>query len=169
MARVITFSRQFPKNHIREGDNTHFLTLILENIKVHTIRAGNRWKVGDLFSPRCWSGMPYRSKQIPILDDLNDTLEVRKVYKFTANKGKFYLNDYILSTPELQILASRDGLTLIDFMSWMGDTFEGQVICWREVDYKPESFTLEIMKMMANESNRSWRDNLIKQYKQGLR
>src|SRR5690625_178209 len=28
--------------------------------KHHTIRAGHRWKVGDKFSPRVWSGKPYR-------------------------------------------------------------------------------------------------------------
>jgi hypothetical protein len=32
--------------------------------KLHTIRAGNRWKPGDVFSPRVWSGRPYASKQL---------------------------------------------------------------------------------------------------------
>src|SRR5687768_9033097 len=34
--------------------------------KFHTIRSGHRWKVNEVFSPRIWSGPPYRSKQIPI-------------------------------------------------------------------------------------------------------
>ena len=46
--------------------------------KYHTIRSGNRRKVGDKFSPRIWSGKPYNSKQITIAEDL----EIKKVWDF---------------------------------------------------------------------------------------
>src|SRR5690349_19481727 len=44
--------------------------------KVHTIRAGNRWKVGDVFSPRVWSGKPYASKQI----EFAPPIEIKKIW-----------------------------------------------------------------------------------------
>lgn len=79
MSKVITFSRYFPKGHPRAGEETYFveqiynsifslndwsdapeqdedyiipLNLDIIGIKHHTIRAGNRWKVGDKFSPQ---------------------------------------------------------------------------------------------------------------------
>ena len=44
--------------------------------KHHTIRAGNRFVAGEMFSPHVWSASPYKSKQITIAPDI----EVKKVY-----------------------------------------------------------------------------------------
>lgn len=44
--------------------------------KEHTIRKGKRWKVGDKFSPRIWSGKPYKSKQIILAPDT----EIKQVF-----------------------------------------------------------------------------------------
>lgn len=38
--------------------------------KIHTIRAGKRWKQGDMASFRVWSGKPYNSRQIIIMPDV---------------------------------------------------------------------------------------------------
>lgn len=90
MSKIITFSRNFPVKHLKAGQPTYFVEKIWEQIglpekefsfnlpdeycnflrqdsdliwqKSHTIRSGHRWKVGDTFSPRVWSGNPYRSK-----------------------------------------------------------------------------------------------------------
>lgn len=59
-----------------------FVLLHGEDKKVHTIRVGNRWKVGDKFSPRVWSGLPYRSKQI----EFAPTIEI-----INANPGTAHL------------------------------------------------------------------------------
>lgn len=76
MSKVITFSRVFPSDHPRKGEPTFFVEKLynslygrnnlkgyppgifiddsIRDIKVHTIRSGHRWKVGDKFSP-FWS------------------------------------------------------------------------------------------------------------------
>jgi len=104
MSKVITFSRTFPAYHPRKGEPTYFVEKFWQSIglpekefsfnlpdeyqhfmrgdnseiwaKHQTIRAGNRWKVGDKFSPRVWSGKPYNSKQIIIAPDT----EIKKVW-----------------------------------------------------------------------------------------
>src|SRR5688572_20544540 len=58
--------------------------------KSHTIRLGNRWRVGDMFSPRVWSGKPYLSKMITIAPDV----EVKKVFDFCIDPfgGEYRMN-----------------------------------------------------------------------------
>jgi hypothetical protein len=117
--------------------------------KNHTIRAGNRWKAGDKFSPRVWSGKPYNSKQIIIAPDI----EIKKVWKIEINcrggaswfeidiNGKLFgqlHHDYDIDKNRIGIgkLASNDGLTIEDFEEWfqysltITKPFKGQIICW---------------------------------------
>lgn len=114
--------------------------------KHHTIRSGNRWKVGDKFSPRVWSGKPYQSKQITIAPDI----EVKNVWDFEIKKTNFHGEIFIThSFPELGIynfkervinpgwieeIAENDGLSITDFMQWFRypKPFSGQIICWNE-------------------------------------
>lgn len=170
MSKVITFSRYFPAYHPRKGEPTYFVEGIWESIrnnqnidspqyhymkfesdimrwkqyqpKHHTIRAGNRWKVGDKFSPRVWSGKPYNSKQIIIAPDI----EIKKVWSFKMipalweDECKFFLDEKHLGIEILKI-AYNDGLEPIDFMRWFTGPgiaspkrkpFSGQIICWNE-------------------------------------
>lgn len=97
------FSRVFPSYHPRAGELTYFIDKILLSMsgngetlfddgsetsfiklspKHHTIRAGHRWKVGDKFSPRIWSGKPYRSKQITIAANI----EVKQTWDFERDE-----------------------------------------------------------------------------------
>lgn len=110
--------------------------------KWHTIRAGHRWKVGDVFSPRVWSGKPYGSKQV----EFAPPLEVKKVWSFELVLHLFHErgfgwgvsvdgNDFLPDGQ--QGLAQNDGLELGDFLDWFkGPTkqgtvrFSGQIICW---------------------------------------
>lgn len=111
------------------------------DIKGHTIRAGNRWKVGDKFSPRIWSGKPYQSKQITIAPDI----KVKKVWDieilFETNQihigipnGK---NQWLLLSAG--DVAKNDGLEVRDFYNWF-DTKKNrkqkvlkcQIICWSD-------------------------------------
>jgi hypothetical protein len=159
MSRVITFSRVFPSYHPRKGEDTNFIRGLIISLKGkevaalnfgfdpekyipkhHTIRQGNRWKVGDKFSPRVWSGKPYYSKQITIAPDI----EIKKVWdieicdwcampsfiegappKFLTINGKI--------CHDLELLAKNDGLSLIDLLYWFDKPFfKGQIICWNE-------------------------------------
>lgn len=152
MSKVIMFSRVFPSYHPKAGQLTHFVEKILISLKGreicsnnfgfnadrfdpkhHTIRKGNRFKTGDMFSPRFWEDKPYRSKQIIIAQDI----EIKKTWDFEMDlngvysiNGKYCTND--------RILAANDGLNIEDMFHWfMKDynnpkEFKGQIICWNE-------------------------------------
>jgi len=166
MPKVLTFSRTFPAYHPKAGQPTFFVEKITKNLhhlgtppwdipdeiftteiyyivdsKRHTIRSGNRWKVGDKFSPRVWSGKPYQSKQIIIAPDI----EVKKVWPVEIEffGGRFYVqlpvkkNHWtLLSAGDV---AKNDGLEVHDFIDWFkvhpkskAFNFKGQIICWDE-------------------------------------
>ena len=180
MAKVIIFSREFPKSHPKAGKKTHFveqfynsifpkdnlidypegieINATILGIKKHTIRKGNRWNVGDKFSPRVWSGTPRKSKQIIISKDI----EIKKIYNFEITTedddgendwsfvsflGKHYTcYGYGGYDDELMLrIAKNDGLSIDEFYDWFltGRTkqqrldnepkiFKGQIICWSD-------------------------------------
>jgi hypothetical protein len=160
MSKVITFSRVFPAYHTRAGKETWFVeklhrSLDMQNInnshtqvshemmtlfnftayamvqpKHHTIRAGNRWKVGDKFSPRVWSGKPYRSPQIIIAPDI----EIKKIWDFEIESDGYRLGEDYINTEKLKEIAKNDGLTADDLELWFAEykTMKGQIICWNE-------------------------------------
>ncbi len=152
------FSRYFPKSHPRCGAPTYFVEKIWSAIKEpsgnhfnvpdinlweylnckpknHTIRAGHRFKVGDKFSPRVWSGKPYRSKQIKIAPDIT----VKKIFDFEMDlNGIYSINGKYIPQQMYPVIAQNDGLTEMDMQFWfMPDykkpkEFKGQLICWNE-------------------------------------
>jgi len=148
MSRVLTFSRTFPKYHPRNGEGTCFIQKILKSIlpidtdsqvagfdlrdyepKFHTVRAGNRWKVGDKFSPRVWSGKPYASKQIAIAPDI----EVKKVFRIVTDGVLWYIDNQPAISEKIKCVAKNDGLEYEDFLEWFKmKPFIGQIICWNE-------------------------------------
>ena len=98
--------------------------------KNHTIRVGNRWKEGQQFSPRVWSGKPYQSKQITFAPDI----EIKKIWKFECKEdGTFYLNNIWIDFTSSSI-PTNDGLTPDELLDWFpkNKPFIGQVICWNE-------------------------------------
>ncbi len=157
MAKVITFSTKFPSYHPKMGQPTYFVEKVLKSIdprkqinvwgrtdltyidsialhgcspKHHTIRASNRWKVGDMFSPRIWSGKPYRSKQIQFAPDI----EVKKVWAVEVDiNGVFSLDGKYIDVTSGGF-APNDGLSDDDLLNWfpVGKVFKGQAICWDE-------------------------------------
>jgi hypothetical protein len=101
--------------------------------KHHTIRAGNRWKVGDWFSPRVWSGKPYASKMIQFAPDV----QIKKLWDFEMMEdGCIHINGELYAYPNsdfaLQPLAENDGLEWVDLLNWFQEPFKGQIICWNE-------------------------------------
>lgn len=162
--KVLTFSRFFPAYHPRKGEPTFFVEKIMAGFadkgngwimqdefvlydwheyynaipKWHTIRAGKRWKVGDIFSPRIWSGKPYASKQVAF----SEPIEIKKVFDFEIVPVGEYFSvyiDHLVKKEELQpTLAKNDGLKEIDFVHWFSSKeikqkgFDGQIICWNE-------------------------------------
>ena len=155
MSKAITFSRYFPATHPKKGQPTHFVEQIyisnplptgfwlengfadnldksINNPKHHTIRAGNRWRVGDRFSPRVWSGKPYASKQIIIAPDI----EIKKIWNIDIMHDHSWFSVMIDGKEtHWHELAKNDGLSSVDFMDWFkksANMFIGQIICWNE-------------------------------------
>jgi hypothetical protein len=144
--KVIMFSTEFPKGHPRAGDQTWFIEKINYGLKYleqtgiqaplwtppkyHTIRAGNRWKVGETFSARFWMDKPYRSKQEEFAQ-----LEIKKIWdiEFDMN-GVPAIDGFYLTEEKDWELAMNDGLAYDDFCSWfpMDKPFKGQIICWND-------------------------------------
>ena len=129
------------KYGIAFGDETeaHFKKLGLEysseiakycSPKFHTIRAGHRFKVGDKFSPRVWSGKPYNSKQIIIAPNI----EIKKVFSVSKDANLFVVNNIYFTTKQTIELAKNDGLDYLDLIDWfqLPKPFTGQIICWNE-------------------------------------
>lgn len=155
MAKVITFSRTYPSYHPKKGQQTYFVEKLYNSlysknnlmdypkeldvdesilgIKHHTIRAGNRWKKGDFFSPRIWSGKPYNSKMITLAPDI----EIKNIWDFEMDlNGVYSINGKYTDEETNYRLASNDGLTEIDMQFWFMPNmdkpkiFKGQIICW---------------------------------------
>lgn len=112
----------------------------ITDCKLHTIRGAHRWKTGDKFSPRVWSGKPRRSPQIIFAPDI----DVKKTWDFTVKKyvdvwythfGNYSIPDNVpLKCSMLQTVARNDGLSIDDFLDWFKfpQLFRGQIICWYE-------------------------------------
>jgi hypothetical protein len=170
--KVLTFSRHFPKGHPKAGEPTYFVEKIEACLadtmpgwemsktftlhewepyynctmpKGHTVRAGNRFKIGDMASLRVWSDKPYRSKQIEFAQ-----VEVKKVWSIEISEF-WFINDQILEHDMVTELAKNDGLACEDFVSWFnihpkkqGETFTGQIISWSsEIEYSKPSLVTE--------------------------
>ena len=147
MPRVITFSSEFPSYHSKVNHPTEFPHKILSRIKITTIRNGHRWKEGDVFSPRRWSGKPYRSPMITLADPIT----VIKVYNFekrSINDPYWYLDGRkIISKDLLYLIAKNDGFEhsshgYADLKEWLRfpTPFDGQIICWGETDYNNPAY-----------------------------
>lgn len=104
--------------------------------KNHTIRAGKRFKEGDYFSPRIWSGRPYFSKTITIAPDTEifyaPKIEIYKTSEIIID-GKFYAT---FGTEKSRELAKNDGLFEEDLKNWFkypkNDLLDFQIICWNK-------------------------------------
>lgn len=178
--KYIMCSRSFPKGHPKAGQPTFIVERILNSIhngqmsldnichdlkefindfelianerqKHHTIRAGNRFKPGDIVSLRVWSDKPYRSKQIEFAQ-----VEIKKTWTIEIAIKNGGMTTIINGDEHLFVideLAKNDGLSLADFFDLFnihpkkkGEVFRGQIICWDDsVEYgKPELVTERI-------------------------
>jgi hypothetical protein len=117
--------------------------------KYHTIRAGQRWKEGDWFSPRVWSGKPYNSPQIIIAEDIQIKkaldIEITLVQDYLTigiEDDLFYEENsrFAIQKDSLELLSKNDGLSSQDLKDWFllspnfkkKSSFVGQIICWND-------------------------------------
>lgn len=99
--------------------------------KHHTIRSGHRWKAGDKFSPRVWSGRPYNSTQIIIAPDI-EIVKVWDIEVVWRGDHQEFVVPSANYTTTIEELAKNDGLELNDLLSWFNKPMKGQIICWNE-------------------------------------
>lgn len=122
-----------------------YLKLFGDKQKHHTIRKGNRWKVGDIFSPRFWGGKPYRSKQVTFAPDI----EIKKVWDieirimpYANNEFKVWVDNKHVPWGIVEQIIRNDGLIEDEFVQWFKShkrkktIFLGQIICWnKNIEY----------------------------------
>lgn len=154
MAKVLTVSRYFPAYHERKGEPTNFIESIHNSLnlnkadswivqslctqKHHTIRGGNRWRVGDKASLRYWTGKPCNSLQQEFA--LVDIVQVMEIAFIPIDEvliidgiSYSYSNSF---KGTVEKLAANDGLSYEDLMNWFGNKgIIGQIICWNKVSY----------------------------------
>jgi len=109
--------------------------------KLHTIRAGDRWKVGETFQPRVWQFEPYRSKQL----DFCPPLTLTHVQGFVFDGLQYHTAKPINDTA-LRRLAANDGLTVDEFKAWFTEPFAGQILSWHELSDNPYRTPVEVVE-----------------------
>ena len=98
--------------------------------KSHTIRKGHRFKAGEYFAPKVWTGKPYRSKTYQFAP----AIEIKKVFDFKITNNQVLIDGMLYATLDLNRVAKNDGLRLCDFFDWFQfpKDFDGQIICWND-------------------------------------
>lgn len=131
---------EYQQAHDNHFGNDQVINVHQFEPKWHTIRKGNRFKVGDYFDARVWSGKPYHTKQIQIAP----AIKVTKVWDFKIGSYGFQINEKVYNAkgdgaikPQIELLkmiAKNDGLDRFDLLAWFKypKPFTGQIICWSE-------------------------------------
>jgi len=125
---VLTISQRFPQTHKRKGENTYFPGKILDEIKIHTIRANyDLWakrieminKGEAVLSVRYWYEKPYRSPQIEFAEFTSIGLEKLKSIDF-ENGFAYYVDIVKRNVLPVHVadIARNDGLYTDDFENW---------------------------------------------------
>lgn len=116
---VLTFSRLFPKGHVKDGNETLFVNSIFSGSKIHTIRQNvELWekRIKEVqqgtarLSLRFWIDKPYNSKQVEfcvITSENNIGYEKATLFRL------FY---------DFKEVAKNDGLSEEDFADWFKKT-----------------------------------------------
>ena len=120
---VLTVSKTFPVKHPRKRQLTCFASMILKNLKKHTIRVNYElWKKridevnkGKAYiSLRQWSGLPYKSKQVEFKQLHKGEVGIEKLQLTPLG---WFINDKVTKF-EMKDFASNDGLAFLDFVEW---------------------------------------------------
>lgn len=124
--------------------------------KLHTIRQGKKFKVGDYIKPMVWAGRPYHKTPEGLWKiQFCDPLLIIKVYDFECTKSAYLLDGKELNKVQLEEIANNDGLSLEQFECWFNKKeFSGQVICWGNVNYQNNkgTFKLNLNNKVTNQT-----------------
>lgn len=140
---ILKISREIGLMGLQDIKSVHqFLSDTNQIPKHHTIRGTEKrkWTVGEKFSPRAWSGKPYKSKQLHLGPDIEivDVYDVEITYDHVKGMN-FEFAAPILNTAwredfiPMGLVGKNDGLNMVDFVNWfpvVKEPFIGQIICW---------------------------------------
>lgn len=169
--RYLCISTHFPAYHPKAGQPTHFIEKIWSSLlrinehwysqflpgygaawqlyqktapKFHTIRVGDKWKVGDVIVPWSWEGKPYKSKWVRFTPEDELGIPVERLWNISKAGDLFVFDGHVINKSlTLTDIASNDGLEEKDFIDWFApagknEVWEGQIICWNaNVRYLP--------------------------------
>lgn len=124
------------KRHVRMIQ-PRFVPMIRSGDKLNTIRPKPKREIkpGDIIDFRQWSGKPYCSKQIKVIE-----VEVTDVSAIKIDSHAVLKGDRLIKWPhldELNYFAKRDGFKdWFDMRDWFTSThslpFEGVIITWKK-------------------------------------
>lgn len=146
-SQILSFSSDLSFNSVMGEDiiSQKLHTIRAKSINKNTGEVYSRWKQGDKASLRVWSGTPYKSPQIIIAPEV----ELVQVGKFRIVHDYFdtpwidigsaysYPDPIDFDRSIIPTVAKNDGLSTEDLLAWFNwpRQFEGQILCWKEVDY----------------------------------
>lgn len=122
-----------------------FVPLILAGTKLHTIRALRTRPIncGDILDLRCWKGLPYRSKQEPLIErecagNVRISVDSNRRTVYLMDPGAWYYPraPRFVEGNELLGLVRRDGFqathAFFEFFRFVhAGRLDGQLIEWK--------------------------------------
>jgi hypothetical protein len=146
---VLGFKQKFPW-----GEPTYFREKILYGVgkviwltprqikkypKIHTIRAGTRWKSGDkihmAYGVRSKNYEQF-NKGIPELEVVKSVQKIEMILEPGCLLVTVSIDGRFLGLGEIEKLAINDGFPDInDFFEWFNKDFTGQIIHWTDLRY----------------------------------
>jgi len=160
MSKIILFAKKFPQYHPKKGEPTFFPEKLCTSLgsipffqelrneianfckndfhpKGCTIRSGTRFKKGDYFDPRMWSGLPYRSKTVKlsnkdvlILATIDVKMDESDLMIIQGRGCSRYSFLYAMHKHDGFLNPSEMESWFIYYPNFKG--FEGQIIIWNE-------------------------------------
>jgi hypothetical protein len=114
--------------------------------KLHTIRAGNRWKAGMKIHPVINNRTKDRFQFAPEFECVSvQEIRIEEMLMTASNScyqhpdGRIrvvYVDDHRLYKEDIQKLAINDGFdSLTDFFNYFNEDFKGQIIHWTDLRY----------------------------------
>ena len=127
------------------GKPTNFVENTLSRQKIHSIRAGRRWKVGDTIHMSTGARTKnYKqfNKDLPHLQTVIDVQDIKIRWKTGAKTElanydfRVFVDRRELVGQELRDLIDNDGFMLAyDFGDFFNKDFDGQIIHWTDYSY----------------------------------
>ncbi|MGI4760263.1 MAG: ASCH domain-containing protein [Janthinobacterium lividum] len=114
------------------GFDEAFAPLIVAGVKIHTIRAGQRWQAGEVAQFVVYAGRPGQREFWP-------PQPVRLVQDIELTDSALCVDGRPLAPAELLTLAQADGFpTTEEFLAYFTDKprpFRGQLVHWTDCRY----------------------------------